>query len=183
MVNWHTYQPSCNAFSNLLTPLQTSSEIMQTPARHADWRKGKTQICRFAKCTERERERRARAREKRLSRARKRDCVLWERDQFFRCCVDRSRLFAEGGREGGRERIGWRPDLKERYKARFAGRLIIRVLWWYICLTRSEKRQFGFDGIGAFLWHPFLCKESGAGTGGKWRRSGFDDYGWTVLFF
>jgi len=150
---------------------------MRTPAPHADWRKRENTNLPFRQIqTETETERGERARERKdcVSGARKRDCVLWERDQFFLCCVDRSRLFAEGGTEGGRERIiGWRPDLKERYKARFAGRLIISVSWWYICLTRSEKRQFGFDGIGAFLWHPFLCKESGAGTGGKWRRSQF----------
>jgi hypothetical protein len=78
-------------------------------------------------------------------------------------------------REGG-SASGWRLDLKERNKARFAGRLIISLLWSYICLSWSEKRQFGFDRIGAFLWHPFCVKRAGREQAGNGGDPGFYDY-------
>jgi hypothetical protein len=115
-----------------------------------------------------------------VCREREREIVCCESGtKKIRSCVDRSRLCAEGGSASG-----WRPDLKERNKARFAGRLIISLCCGDIFVCRGlRKDSLDFDGTGAFLWHPFCVKRAGRGQAGNGGDPGFDDYGWTVLFF
>jgi hypothetical protein len=91
-----------------------------------------------------------------------------------------------GGREGGRERIGWRPDLKERKKEIKQDLLVDLLLVCYgdIFVCRGlRKDSLDLIVLVRFCGILFCVKRAGRGEAGNGGDPGFDDYGWTVLVF
>ncbi len=111
-----------------------------------------------------------------------------EREREIVCCESGTKIFVvvsidlDCVRREGVHQAG-DPILKKEIKQYLLVDLLLVCCGDIFVCRGRRKDSLDFDGTGAFLWHPFCVKRAGRGQAGNGGDPGFDDYGWTVLFF